>query len=186
MKTIKLLLISTFILTFSFTSFAGGKYGLRAGYQLSNVYKGGATLNADGLNSFYAGMFTEQRIVPMLFFGSGSEYSQIGSMTNADNKLVMHYVGIPTYLKLKIGPVYAIAGATANFLVWEQHFYEDAPLDPYEDAGWFDIPVFASVGVQILMIRIEARYNWGTFDLYKSPNEGYKNQFLQLGLAVAL
>ncbi|MCK5856408.1 MAG: outer membrane beta-barrel protein [Bacteroidales bacterium] len=186
MKKISLLLIGVILFAFSFTSIAGGKYGLRGGYQLSNIYNGGNSLNKDPLNSFYVGMFTEQRIVPMLSFGSGSEYSQIGSMTDNNNKVVMHYLSIPTYLKFKIGPFFAIGGASASFKVYEQHFHTDAIQDPFEKAGWFDIPVYAGVGLQFLMIRIEARYNWGTFNLYDSPNDGYKNQYLQLGLAVAI
>ena len=186
MKTIKLLFLVIMISAYSVTTYAGGKYGLRAGYQASNIYNNGSSFNSNTLNAFYVGMFAEQRIVPMLFFGSGSEYSQVGTMENNDMKSMLHYVSIPTYLKLKVGPVYAIGGAAASFKVYEKHYYKDIPQDPYANAGWFDIPVYAGVGIQILVFRIEARYNWGTFDLYSAPNDGYKSQYLQFGVAIAL
>ncbi len=185
MKKIKLFLILSVALTISTSSFAGGKYGIRAGYQLSNIYNSGLTMNPRNIDAFYVGMFAEQRIVPMLWFGSGSEYSQMGSGYGTGNKTLMHYISIPTYLKLKIGPVYAIAGASASFKVYEKHYYADSPQDPFQNAGWFDIPVYAGLGLQIAVLRIEARYSWGTIDLYKEPMTGYKTQGFQLGLGIA-
>jgi len=50
----------------------------------------------------------------------------------------------------------------------------------------FDVPVFAGVGFQILMIRIEARYHWGTMSLYDSTIDPYKTQNFQIGLGIAI
>ena len=55
-------------------------------------------------------------------------------------------------------------------------------MDPLtEKSNVFDMPLQVGLGVKILMLSLEARYNWGLLDL---NDEGAKNQYFQLGLAV--
>lgn len=190
MKLFRLFTLAFLLIGLTTSTYAGddggGKFGIRAGYSASNIYNGSSKMNSNSLGSFYVGFFKEHKIVPMLHFGSGLEYSQLGSMENNDNKITMHYLSIPVNLKFKIGPIYALAGASAAFKVGEKWTLLGTKTDPVVKANWFDVPVHVGLGFQILMLRIEARYHWGTMDLYDSPMEGYKTQALQLGLAVAI
>ena len=191
MKTIQLFVLTLLITGFSFSSYAGGKddekqLGIRAGYQLSNIYDGSSSLNSNGLSSFYVGFFREQKVAPLLSFGTGFEYSQIGSMQDSDNKIVMHYLSIPVNFKVKLGPVYALAGASAAFKVADKWTVLGVKTDPIVKANWFDVPVHVGVGVQVLSFRVEARYHWGMLSLYESPLDGYKNQAFQLGVGIAI
>jgi len=189
MIKLRLITLATLLIAFSLPRFAfadGGKIGARAGYQLSNIYKNTTSLSKQPLNSFYVGIFSEHKIVPLLSIGSGLEYSQVGSVDDNDLSVKMHYIGIPTYLRVKLGPLYAVAGGTISFKIAEQWKLVGKDIDTTDPASWFDIPVYGGIGVQILMFRVEARYHWGTFDLYDKKLEGYKSQYLQIGVAVAI
>lgn len=183
MKQFRLLIIGLFILGFSTTTYADGK-GIRAGYQASNLYYNGSGMN-DMMSSFYVGITKDMKIIPMVHFGSGMEYSQIGTYTDSDNKITMHYLSIPIYAKLKVGPLYALAGAAANIKVGEKWLISGADTDPVIKANGFDVPVFAGIGFKVLMFSIEARYHWGTMALYDSPADPYKTQYFQLGVGVS-
>jgi len=190
MKLLRLFTLAFLLIGLNLSTYAnddgGGKFGIRAGYSASNLYNGSSPLNSKALGSFYVGIFKEHKIVPMLHFGSGLEYSQIGSMENSDNKITMHYLNIPVNFKFKIGPIYALAGASAAFKIGEKWTIGGEKLDPLVKANWFDVPIHVGLGFQILMLRIEARYHWGTMDLYSAPNDGYKTQAFQLGLGIAI
>ena len=190
MKLIRLFTLAFLLIGLNLSTYAGddggGKFGIRAGYSASNIYDGSSPLNSNALGSFYVGFFKEHKIVPMLHFSSGLEYSQIGSMENSNNKITMHYLSIPISFKFKIGPVYALAGASSAFKVGEKWTIAGEKEDPIIKANWFDIPVHVGLGIQILMLRIEARYHWGTMSLYDTPIDGYKTQAFQLGLGIAI
>jgi len=185
MTKIKLFLLVLLMSSISISSFAGGKIGVRAGYQMSNLYYDGSSMD-NPFNSFYIGAFKEKKIIPMLHFGVGLEYSLSGSYIDNDNKLVMHYLSVPVNVKFKIGPFYATAGASASFKVGEKWTVKGIDTELIEKANVFDVPVFAGVGFQILMIRVEARYYWGTMSLYDNKLDPFKTQNLQLGLALAI
>lgn len=193
MNKIKLLLIATLISTPMLNAFAGddegGKKGIRAGYQMSNFYTDG-NQNAENLNSFYLGVFGEKKLIPLLRLGTGVEYSSTGMTSNAANlesKYVRHAISVPVYLKLKLGPVYALGGAAANFGVSNNFTVNDEKVDLTDDqkTNVFNLPVYLGVGVKILMFSIEARYHMGTMDLNKDDNITETNQYLQLGAAVS-
>jgi len=122
------------------------------------------------------------KLIPMLYAGGGLEYFQNGfQSTLIDLKRKLHYISVPLYLKVKFGPVYATAGTALNFKLAEKNILAGASVDPLsEKSDVFDLPLQAGIGVKILMFSIEARYNWGMLDV----NNGVKNQYFQLGLAV--
>jgi len=151
---------------------AGDKdYGVRAGWQSALLSIDGE--NTDALSSFYAGFFKETQIVPLLKYGLGLEYAQMGGKEDIEYKL--GYIGVPLYLKAKVGPVYGLAGSGINFKISEtENIFE-------EKANAIDVPVYAGVGLNFLMISLEARYHWGMLEV----QEKTKNQYLQIGLAVS-
>ena len=189
MKNIKFTLFAILIMGFTLTVSADdgkGKKGIRAGFQTSNIYYNGSSLESN-LNSFYVGFFKDTKIFPMLHFGTGLEYSQMGTFEDNDNKFVMHYLSIPLNLKLKIGPFYGLGGVAANFKVGEKWTIQGLEATSITKAKNFDVPVYAGLGFKVLMLQIEARYYWGTIDLYENTPtiDPYKTQYFQLGVGIS-
>ncbi|MCK5847225.1 MAG: outer membrane beta-barrel protein [Bacteroidales bacterium] len=193
MKQFKLLLVSLLVFGLSFNSFAGDKFGIRAGWQFSNFHNSSSspafTIMDEYLNSFYIGIFKEHKIIPLFRLGGGLEYSQIGSAYDSDNLMKLHYLSLPIYAKIKLGPVYGLLGGAPAFKVgetWKLDIGADASKELF-NANTFDLPVFAGLGFNILMLRIEARYYWGTMDVSGNALfSGYKSQQFQLGLGIAI
>ena len=162
-----------------------GKFGIRAGWHSALVTRDGAgILNTEPLNTFYVGVFKEKQLASILNIGSGLEYFQNGFQSSViDLKRKLHYVSLPVYLKVKVGPVFATGGTAFNFKVAENIKFLDTSLDPLtEKSRIFDLPLQVGLGVKVFFISIEARYNWGMINL----NEiGTRNQYLQVGLAAS-
>ena len=161
------------------------KFGIRAGYHAAMISRNGNQVAGTvGLNTFYVGIFKEKKLIPMLHFGSGIEYFQNGFESNLiDLKRKLHYVSVPMYLKVKLGPFYATGGTALNFKIAENIKFLDESMDPLsEKSKIFDMPLQVGVGFKILMVSIEARYNWGMMNI---NDIGIKNQYLQVGLGVS-
>lgn len=177
------------LLVFSFAAFPQGKDegkvgGIRAGFHSASMVEDGSKPDtAKSKNSFYAGFYHDQKIVPILYFGSGIEYFQNGFRYSPDSKRVVHTVSIPLYLKLKIGPVFALGGIAGNFKVVEKIIVGDEKNKPESDdkSKGFDGAAFAGLGVKIAIITIEARYHWGLIEAY----DGLYNRYLQIGAGIS-
>jgi hypothetical protein len=157
--------------------------GIRGGYHLATMVEDGSKPDtAKNLSSFYVGLFKDQKIAKILYWGSGIEYFQNGLKYSKGSNVKMHTISVPVNLKVKIGPVYGRGGITANFMVKEKIEYQDRKYDPEksEKANWFDSAVFAGVGVEILFLSVEARYHWGLID----AKNGLYNRYFQLGATV--
>ncbi len=187
MKNIKLLLFAFLIIGFSTNTFAGDKFGIRAGWQYNNMYSG---LNSygNGLSSFYLGVFKEKAVIPLLKVGIGLDYNQAGTKWNDNNSLKIHQLNIPVYAKLKLGSFSVLLGAAPTIKVFESWTVEeDANYKSNLDPNAFDLPVFAGLGFNISALRIEARYYVGTKEASSNiTTADYKNQYLQLGLALSI
>jgi len=136
----------------------------------------------DRMNSFYVGLFKEKKIASILRFGSGLEYFKNGYNINDNLKRELHYLSVPLYLKVKVAFLYATGGTALNFRVSEK-LPGNVLLDPLnnEQTAWFDMPLQLGLGVKILMFSVEARYNWGLFDMYNDS----RNQYFQAGFTVS-
>lgn len=194
-KLIPFLLSAFFLLNINY-AFAGGdddggkNIGVRAGWQMSGLYEDGSIPAGYGTNSgFYVGFFKDTKIIPLLKLGTGLEYGQVGVVKDSSNynaKRVLHYVAIPIDLKVKLGPVFALAGASLNFRVADVNTVNEQKTDPIFESNVFDIPLFVGAGVKILFITIEARYHWGMLNVIGSGDQFNNNsQYLQLGAAVS-
>ncbi len=156
----------------------GNKFGVRAGYQSSNLVSDGDKLGK-GLSGYYVGVFKDHDFfVPLLRLSTGLEFSQMGfkgddSVIDGD-KLSINYLGIPIGVKAKLGPVFGTVGSGINFKVGESGKYDDIDYDLKS----FDIPVYVGAGVNILFLGIEGRYIWGMTDIDKDT----KNRVFQIGL----
>lgn len=155
------------------------RFGIRVGYQSSIWKSGGSKLSGSGdYNSFYAGVFKENKIIPMIHLGAGLEYMQAGAKLKSGNNYSLGYLGVPVYLKGKLGPFFALAGVGVNLKITENH--EDSDTFP-EDFKATDFPAFAGLGFRFLMVSIEGRYHWGLSEI----NNGIRNEYWQLGAAVS-
>ncbi len=166
----------------------GGKKGIRAGWQISNFYDNGNS--DDNLNSFYVGLFGEKKLVPLLRLGAGLEYHTVGTSLSSSNitaKYTRHSISIPVYLRMKLGPVYALGGVAPDFGISNIFKIDDEKIDLDDEAktSTFDAPLFLGVGFKIAIVSIEARYHWGTMNLSKLENNNFKQQYFQIGAAVS-
>ena len=190
MKTIKIIGLFIFLISININSFAGDKFGIRAGYHASNLYNGSSALY-NTHNTFYVGVFKDVKILPLLHFGAGIDYFQGGSIKDNDNDIILHYLSVPVDLKLKLGPFFALAGVAPSFKVHENWTAAGKEISPGSEmkSNAFDLPVFAGIGFKIAIISIEARYYYGTMSVNSnslSGFDGYNSQYLQLGLAVSI
>jgi hypothetical protein len=185
-KIVSILFVLFFAGAFLHTSAQNGnKLGIRAGYQSSSWHKDGSQLTGtDPYSSFYVGLFRDNKIIPAVHIGLGLEYFQAGATMDNDRKQVLNYLSVPAYLKVKLGPLFALAGVGANFKVGEKVYTGSSSAAPSasEKSKTFDCPFIAGAGVKILMFTIEARYHRG---LVKINDAGASNQYLQLGAAVS-
>jgi len=168
----------------TFSSYAGDKVekGIRAGWQYSDFYKDGKSAFTDPYNSFYVGVYGYNKLLSskLLTIGSGLTYYQVGSKTDDDNKVRLHYLNLPVSVKAKIGPVYAFTGLNgAVKLGGETHIL--GVKGDVKDFSTFDAGFFVGLGVNVLMLGIELKYDWGLVDV----NNGYKTQYLQAGFTVS-
>ena len=188
MKHFKFFFIALISMLFIKPAFAQDKSeghrigGIRAGWQSSQYFRdGNAMKTTSAYSSFYVGLYRDTRIIPMLHFGSGLEYFQNGAYIDDNNKRVLHYIGVPLYLKFKIGPVFALSGFEPSFKVGEKAYLLGQKYDPDPSSNWFDAPFFLGVGIKIFFVSVEVRYHWGLIDTYDS----YNSQYLQLGGAIS-
>jgi hypothetical protein len=182
MKTQYALLLVVFFTLGLFSANAQNKIGIRAGSEVSAMYKDGSRVSGtDIYSSFYAGVFRDKKIIPLLHFGMGFEYLQNGAGLPNDQKLVLRYLSVPLYLKAKFGPVFALSGVGANFKLSEKVYDRSTTSNPDQKSKVVDFPFFVGAGVKILIFTVEARYHWGLVKI----NEGASAKYLQLGAAVS-
>ena len=127
--------------------------------------------------------------MPFVKFGSGLEFFQTGTEANNHNTMHLYYLSVPFNLQVKLGPFFALGGIAPSVKVAERWEISGDKMNPASDdkTNWLDAPVFVGAGFKFLMFSIEARYHWGTVNLYDNGvGEGYKNQYFQLGLGLWL
>jgi hypothetical protein len=156
--------------------------GIRAGWQYSNLYKDGSSLVDDPMSSFYVGIFGYQKLLKskLLQIGSGLTYYQVGSKKDDDNKIKLHYLNLPVNLKVQVGPVYGFVGLNGALKLGGEAYLLGIKSD-VSDFSTFDAGAFVGLGVNVLMLGIEVKYDWGLVDV----NNGYKTQYFQAGLTVS-
>ena len=156
--------------------------GIRFGWHSSQFSKDGDAYG-EAMQTYYVGLFRDNKIVPMFHFGTGLEYYKNGIQLDSDNHRDFHYISVPLNGKFKLGPVFALAGFAPSFKVAERITLDGETHTPSdaEKAEWFDIPFYMGAGVKLLFITIEARYHWGLLEVV----EGYKANSFQLGLGLS-
>lgn len=160
----------------------GKRNGIRAGYQLAQVYAGEEQVDGD-LDGFYVGYERGITIVAgMISLNTGIEYQQNGHRADADNFRRIQYLGIPVGLRLKLGPLFAQAGVNGLFRVGETYTVNGVDvLDEDNESDFFDAAAHAGAGLRILVFTFEVRYHHG---LTTGAN-GNQNRYWQVGAGMA-
>ena len=183
MKRIYTFIILIAIIAVSIQSVqAQGKHsiGVRAGYQISGLFEGGDRVaGTSNYGGFYAGAFKENKIIPFLHWGAGLEFCKNGAELTDDNRQVINYIGIPAYLKAKVGPFYALAGVQPKVKIGEKIIIDDELTNPTDEqkSKSFDLPAFGGIGFNILIVSIETRYHYSLVE----TNHGARNAYWQFG-----
>jgi len=178
-------ILFAFVAIFAVSVQAQGKrsIGIRGGYQNSGLYKDSERLTGtSNYASFYIGAFKENKILPFLHWGTGLEYCQNGAGLVGSDKQVIKYLGLPLHIKAKIGPVFALVGVQPKFKLSEKIIIDGEKTSPTSEqkSKVFDLPAYAGVGLNILILSIEARYYYSMIE----TNHGARNAYLQLGAAL--
>lgn len=109
----------------------------------------------------------------------GTEYTQAGWEFTDDTFHRLHYLSLPSALKVKLGPGFVQGGLALNFKLAERVYIEgeDAKTDDNK-SKFFNLPVHAGLGLMLGPVMVEARYNYGLLQVH---NDGYHVGYLQLG-----
>ncbi|MBS2098569.1 outer membrane beta-barrel protein [Carboxylicivirga linearis] len=170
---IKRILTLAVVLTLFISTQAQDKsMGLRIGYQSSYMMVDNSKVGSSG-NSFYVNAYRDNKLLPFLFFHSGLQYSQSES-TIESHDYKINYLGAPLAMKVKVGPIYALGGASFNVKLNEKN-------NPFESSSsWYDTNAFVGAGFKLLFMTIDTRYMWGLTDV----NQGIHNNSFQVGLGL--
>ena len=202
MKNFKIIVLSFLVIAVSLSSYSqkdekgkkkskNSKMVIRFGSQTANFKANGSALDGfSSLNGFYFGVakFVKPLPIPFVRIGTGLEFFQTGTVASNKNAVHLSYLSVPLNLRLKFGSIYFLGGVSPSLKVsdkWEILGEKITPEDDYK-AKSFDIPVYAGMGFKILMFSIEARYHWGTMQLYDDPKySDLRNRYFQLGLGLS-
>lgn len=147
----------------------------KAGYLNSAFHYEGK--QGSGSDGFYVGINHEKSIIPLISIVSGLEYLQLGGDEIAGSNYTTHTLSIPVSAKVKLGPIYGLAGVAANF-----NLFSNGSGSTVQDMNVFDYPLHAGVGFNFLKVGVEARYNWGMRNAFDATSlDGLKTNYLQLG-----
>ncbi len=145
---------------------------IRAGWQNSNLVSGDAN-SKNTLNSFYVGINRKIKLIAMLKLETGVEYMIAGAEFDNDTEIKLQYVGIPINLSVKIGPVYAIGGVTANWMVKQDVTVGGQSANNDYNIKDFDWDAGLGLGVDILMFSVEARSYYGLSEVIANSHNSY-------------
>lgn len=158
--------------------------GIRAGYHAATMaLKDSDVDTTNVLGGFYAGFYRDNQVASILSIGTGLEYFKNGAEYSENSSRALHTISVPVSLKVNLGPIFALGGIGANFMVSEKLVYNDTNYDIPEGqkSNWFDAPAFLGAGVKLWKLVIEARYHWGLLEV----NDGYYNRYFQLGAGIS-
>ncbi len=160
----------------------GKRNGIRAGYQIAQVYAEDDQVDGD-LDGLYVGYERGITLAAgIVSLNTGLEYQQNGHRADADNFRRIHYLGIPVGLRARLGPVFAQAGINGLFRISETYTVNGADaLNDDNASDLFDAAAHAGAGLRILALTLEVRYHCG---LTTGAN-GNQNRYWQAGATIS-
>ena len=161
----------TFVAGWNYSKYVGGEDAID-----KTDYKSGLIL---GLNK-------DVKISPALWANGGLLYYQNGADTDL-GEFKFNYLMLPTGLKLKVGPVYGMAGVYGAYRLTADLDGEKADKG---DFNRLDFGAYSGVGIRFLVFTVNAKYNWGLSDVSNGSNDNpsfdLNNRFFSLALGVGI
>jgi len=160
-------------------------WGIRGGFHRAGQFLEGEKQYGN-LNTFHVGVFHNRRFgESILSLYAETAYHQVGFKDGSDNMQnfrKIHQLAGVLALRADFGPIFLILGPALYAKLGEK--FELAGVDILDSDTEYrslDIPVVASVGVQLGAFSIDARYS---YSFTKDQND-YRSAFLQLGAGFA-
>lgn len=151
-------------------------YGIRSGYSRTYMSKGGHKLGRSQSN-YFLNIYKDTKIIPFLKFQSGLEYTRTGGTVDHISHY-SNYLGVPLALKVKVGPLYALAGGSFNVKLSEKKSPADSVFEG--KSKWYDSNAFVGVGIEILILTFDIKYTKGLTKV----NNGLKNNGFQAAIGL--
>ncbi len=148
---------------------------IRFGYLKSDMVNSAKTSN-EMLERGYIGYVRKIGRAPIVHLETGLELMATGANQTDTSKLELYYLSAPLQVVLKLGPFVGLAGLNANFRIAEKLTVngESITRDTDSKSAVFDVAADAGVGLNIVMVTIEARYYWGLLEV----DNGWNNRYL--------
>lgn len=174
----KTVLFLAFIIVTSITFAQNASYGVRVGYNISNLdFEPDPTFDNTHRNGFAIGFFGEYDLSASIGLAPEIQFSAEGGK---DRDLRVDYIQMPILLKFRVGDKLSVgAGPLVGVKV---HEFEDG----YRNFG------FSGVGALEFMITdeifIDARYHYGVTNILDDNPAGLeaKNTNIQLGIGIKI
>jgi len=180
MKLFKIIFLATCFLTLG-QSVTAQKIGVRAGLNVSRITNG----NADPKTSFYAGVFKEFSVVPLIFFiqpevqfsSQGYKAKPVFGIPGGD--VTLNYINVPVMAKVYVLKLLSLeAGPQFGFKISESY-----PPGYIGKAETFDPAIAAGAGLNFpLGLGINVRYIKGFNDAVQ--NQPGMTEVIQLGASL--
>ena len=190
MKTLIISLITTLLLGIA-TSLSAQKDDKKpalitftAGW-CNSTFTGDNTNSLENRNGFFGGIRKDFKLIPLLRLNTGVLFTQQGAGFKdgeiADYEL--SYIDVPVGLKFKLGPAFITGGLSANFKINED--LGDIPENADPEIKPFDLVYSVGLGVKILMVSLDLRWNNSFIDITKAEGEA-KNSYFLIGLGFSI
>jgi len=190
-----------FIAVFAISYQANAQLGVKLGYNFakqSGDIPAGETEKS--LNSFYAGVFMDKDLIPLLDLRIGVDYSPKGAKTEnavGYTQAKINYLEIPVLAKVKLGPLYVLGGVygayalngkvetdVAGVVVSADIDFDDAELKKFDYGMKFGAGF--QVGLGPLHAFAQAEYGFGLQNLNKGDGDDVKNNVLSVSAGVVI
>jgi len=151
----------------------------------NSTFTGDNTNMLENRNGFFAGVRKDFKLIPFLKLNTGVLFTQQGAgFKNEDiADYELSYIDVPVGLKFKLGPIFATGGLSANFKIGED--IGDVPENQDPDIKAFDMVYSVGLGVKILMISLDLRWNNSFIDITRADGEA-KNSYFLVGLGFSI
>ncbi|WP_104735910.1 porin family protein [Hanstruepera ponticola] len=174
----KTILLLAFIIVASMSYAQNAKYGLRVGYNISNLdFEPDPTFDNQHRNGFAIGVFGEYDLSAAIALAPELQFSAEGAK---DRSLRVDYIQAPILVKFRIGSKIALgAGPLVGVKV---HEFEDG----YRNFGFSGVGAFEYMVTD--EIFIDARYHYGITNILDDNPAGLeaKNTNIQIGIGIKI
>ncbi|MFO8129196.1 MAG: porin family protein [Bacteroidales bacterium] len=191
MKKTILCIFALFVITTGYSQIKGLTLGPKVGVNFSKISTNIDTLQDNMRPGFEVGAFV--RIGNKLYFQPEAMFKTKGGKldregTDFDYKVKLRTVDIPLMvgfrlINLKVANLRIMGGPVASFLLNKEVSTDDKSEglneDDFKDVNW---GLQVGAGVDVLMLTLDLRYEFGLNDVYKVNDMDFKNNLFSIAL----